>query len=759
MKIIKFLSLVFVLLFICLLFLINGFETSSLNKIIKAQVESKIPNSQINFDNTRISLGVDSFSVVVKLNNPEFLYKKNKINIRDIKVDIDLFSALQKKYKVKSAYLELDRTKMIAIASLAKELDAGSYAVIANKFLEGSLEGHANINFENLKDISFDGILKNTTIQIYENFPYATEVGAELKYKNSVLEVLIDRGKLADLDIRQSNITLDHKNPEELSVSTKIFIKGKIDYLTKLKEFKILTENIFPAGVENLKGDLNIDILLSAALDKEFSIKNIKSNSKIRTINGSFDYSFAKDKIKKDRVLITQFNSSSDLLDKNLTTKGSFLLNDKPVNFSFSKKVDSKNFQSSFSGSLNTSDVEPFFKTKLIKGLVDFKFNISNQQGYNVFDASLNLDKAVVELQNINYKKEENNKANLDFVFDNKSKQVTNVSKLNYVSKDSKINFSNLVLNQDYKIENFKQINIKTPKNSLTISKNKNLVSVNGSSLDLTEFVKSLTDRNDHEENISAKFNSNVKLNIKKVYIGEDTLNELVSSSTIRNGDYEFLNAFGSFSNNETASIQISRNKKNNLETSLSSDRSRPFLSGLGFAKGFSNGKLSFISEKMDKNTSHAKITLTNFYIKEMPILANLLSLTSFTGIVDTLTGKGVFFDKSYLEYEIKDKILTIKDAYGTGDSLGYTLEGKINPDGFVSIDGNLVPAYLVNDIIRKIPILGKVITGKQGDGVFGASFKIKGQPDALKTTVNPIRTLTPRFIQRFFDLFREGSK
>ena len=362
-------------------------------------------------------------------------------------------------------------------------------------------------------------------------------------------------------------------------------------------------------------------------------------------------------------------------------------------------------------------------------------------------------------MQNINYKKEANSKANLDFVFDNKSKQVTNVSKLNYVSKDSKINFSNLVLNQDYQIENFKQINIKTPKNSLTISKNKNLVSVNGSSLDLTEYVKSLTDRNDHEESISAKFNSNVKLNIKKVYIGEDALNDVVLSSTIRNGDYEFLNAFGSFSNNETASIQISRNKKNNLETSLSSDRSRPFLSGLGFAKGFSNGKLSFISEKMDKNTSHAKITLTNFYIKEMPILANLLSLTSFTGIVDTLTGKGVFFDKSYLEYEIKDKILTIKDAYGTGDSLGYTLEGKINSDGFVSIDGNLVPAYLVNDIIRKIPILGKVITGKQGDGVFGASFKIKGQPDALKTTVNPIRTLTPRFIQRFFDLFREGSK
>ena len=135
------------------------------------------------------------------------------------------------------------------------------------------------------------------------------------------------------------------------------------------------------------------------------------------------------------------------------------------------------------------------------------------------------------------------------------------------------------------------------------------------------------------------------------------------------------------------------------------------------------------------------------------------MSLTSFTGIIDILSGKGVFFKKSYLEFEKKDGILNIKDSYGTGDSLGYTLEGQINEDGFVSISGNLVPAYLVNDIIRQIPLVGKIITGKQGDGIFGASFKIKGQPNSLKTTVNPIRTLTPRLVQRFFDLFKRDVK
>ena len=37
----------------------------------------------------------------------------------------------------------------------------------------------------------------------------------------------------------------------------------------------------------------------------------------------------------------------------------------------------------------------------------------------------------------------------------------------------------------------------------------------------------------------------------------------------------------------------------------------------------------------------------------------------------------------------------------------------------------------------------------KKLEKVFGFSFKIKGLPDNLKTTVNPVKTLAPRFITR----------
>ena len=49
--------------------------------------------------------------------------------------------------------------------------------------------------------------------------------------------------------------------------------------------------------------------------------------------------------------------------------------------------------------------------------------------------------------------------------------------------------------------------------------------------------------------------------------------------------------------------------------------------------------------------------------------------------------------------------------------------------------------------------MVGKILVGsKVGEGVFGVSFKMKGPPKNIKTTVNPIKTLTPRFITRMLD-------
>ena len=45
--------------------------------------------------------------------------------------------------------------------------------------------------------------------------------------------------------------------------------------------------------------------------------------------------------------------------------------------------------------------------------------------------------------------------------------------------------------------------------------------------------------------------------------------------------------------------------------------------------------------------------------------------------------------------------------------------------------------------MISRIPVLGDIIIPKEiGEGLFGISFKMKGPPNQIKTTINPIRNI-----------------
>ena len=66
---------------------------------------------------------------------------------------------------------------------------------------------------------------------------------------------------------------------------------------------------------------------------------------------------------------------------------------------------------------------------------------------------------------------------------------------------------------------------------------------------------------------------------------------------------------------------------------------------------------------------------------------------------------------------------------------------------------GTLVPAKTLNNLISKIPVIGNIVIPKEvGEGLFGISFKMKGPPGNIKTTINPIKTITPRFIQKIIE-------
>ena len=139
-----------------------------------------------------------------------------------------------------------------------------------------------------------------------------------------------------------------------------------------------------------------------------------------------------------------------------------------------------------------------------------------------------------------------------------------------------------------------------------------------------------------------------------------------------------------------------------------------------------------------------------------MPVLAKILTLASLQGIADLLTGEGIRFDEFEMDFKTKNNLTKIEEIYAIGPSISIMMDGYIEKDEITSLRGTLVPATTINKTIAKIPLLGDLLVGnKMGEGVFGVSFKIKGPPNNLKSTVNPIKTLTPRFITRTIETLK----
>ena len=132
--------------------------------------------------------------------------------------------------------------------------------------------------------------------------------------------------------------------------------------------------------------------------------------------------------------------------------------------------------------------------------------------------------------------------------------------------------------------------------------------------------------------------------------------------------------------------------------------------------------------------------------------MVKLLSLADLGGLADLAEGEGLSFDILEINLEKKGDFTKLNEILALGPSISVLMEGYQNSD-ITSLRGTLVPAKTLNKIISKIPVIGDIVIPKEaGEGLFGISFKMKGPPGKIKTTINPIRTVTPRFIQKIID-------
>ncbi len=716
-----------------------GLETKRFNQVIKDKISETNSKIDIELNKVKIILNLSNFTVGIKTKNPNIIFENKKIRLEKIRSDFSIGSIFKKEFALKNAKITTKENSLKDIIKIGRIYKNTPQLSIFNKMVkQGLIIADIDLSFDDkgklTNNFKVNGSIRDAKIRLLNEKSINN-----ISFNFNIIDkqYLLEKGKIEyeKLNLHSKKIKVNNKEQYFLFEGDISSTKSLVDLNLLTAIFKNNLENIGINNLENI-GINNVNFgsenNFSFRLEKKFKISNFKNNSKIDL--QKLTYKKRSNTLKK---YIPNYNDSVELIDHKVElfiSKNELLIKGNG-NFSIDEKIDKINYE------VKSNDNKYNFKSQIEVNNIPLQIKLLNYTKKESKNALINIEGS--------YKK------NQDIYFKNiLLKEFKNIFKIDGLS-----------LSQNYKINSIEEIyldflNDNEKKNKVSFKRNKKNYELSGKIFDGTNLVNQILE-SDSEENVFYRlndFNSVVKITLNKVFIDDSNyLNNFNGSLKFNKSNLKNLNLSASFSDNKKLTFTIKTDQNNQKITTLFSEHAKPLVKKYKFIKGFEEGYLDFYSIKK-KNISRSNLKINDFKLKELPALTKILTLASLQGIADLLTGEGIRFNKFEMKFRNEKKIMTIDEIYAIGPAISIMMDGYVQNDELISLRGTLVPATTLNKVIGSIPFLGDILVGKKtGEGVFGVSFKIKGPPKKLKTTVNPIKTLTPRFITRTLEKIKKN--
>mgnify|MGYP001280440698 CR=1 FL=1 len=702
-----------------------GLKTERFNDLIVSKIREVDPNLNLKINQVSVKLNLLSLVINLKTLGTDLIYKNRIIELENIKSQILLKSVIKNRFALSEIMISTKSIPIKNLISLIRSIKNDPKLLFAEKFIEnGYIIADLKFEFNKLgnikKNFKINGLVNNAQLSLTKN---------KITKLNFIFQITDKELNFEDVRLLLNNKSLSIPELRAKKQKNKFFFIGKLK-----------NQNL------NFKKDE-----ISEIIDNKF----LNSNFNNITFNSNSEFTFNIDeKFKIKDLDIKSLINVEKLEMNNFLGKNSFLPKIK-------KEIIFENQKIKLSYYKNKIDIIGSGNLFLQDNLDNINYEIICNKDNYLFNVNLKINDNPFTIDFINFEK--NIKNNLDFKIKGTFKKNTlRFDQITLSENENILSVENLSLSNDFKIEEIKNIRLSyedkaKQKNDLEFKKDKKKYIIIGDSFNADKLITDLlkSKKNDKKNFLS----KNLKLNIdiKKVFLDQNsTVNNLKGNISFVDNEIIELNLDSEFLNKKNMKFTI---KKNNDEkiTTLFSNEAKPLVDRYKFIKGFSEGVLDFYSVKKNNETK-STIKIYDFKLKELPALTKVLTLASLQGIADLLSGEGIRFNEFEMNFSNEKDLMTIDEIYAIGPAISVLVEGYIEKDNLISLRGTLVPATTINKTISSIPLIGDILVGKKvGEGVFGVSFKIKGPPGNLETTVNPIKTLTPRFITRTLEKIKKN--
>ena len=612
-----------------------------------------------------------------------------------------------------------------------------------------------------------------------ENF-YTSIKNPRINFDKEEMRIIVDGENFNIFSIDEKKIS-EFKNLKVYINFLPLITKRKL-VTNKIEMFegKIESSSVFsePLIINSIDLEGNLDLG-----DKEIIIDKFSTSIKEDFYQGTANLNlkdFKADgvltKLLRKKIFYNLDLNSENMkfsLDKNsFSIEGNATLGETDVLLKGKKNyIDLSKFVSkySLSGKIDENAIEKSFELKAtpyIKGPIDFNASyFIFKDNKERIKTSNNLKDVELKIPALNITKYKGTEATADIDFNFSNKKLKEIKIINYKQENKEM--KGLVkLSKEFKPYKSLELDLKNngKKTSIKIIKNKNLntLDLKGDYLDFSETLKETLIEEQKEDSFLVKLQP-VKINLeaKEILVGEEkSIYKVDAILKYENKLFKEAKVYSKLKDEKEFSLTISP-KENSRELVINSNDAGLFLRTFSINKSGKEGEFVLHGEYDDTKETHpltSSVTIRSMRLIKAPTLAKILNLASI-GIVSALSGEGILINKLKSEFVLEKGVLNLNKYEAYGPDVGFSNQGNIYlRKKEVDLEGAIIPMVTLNKIIGSIPVLGKILTNER-KGIWSFVYTIKGDLDEPEVRVNPIKTITPGFIQKFFSVFKTDKK
>jgi hypothetical protein len=185
-------------------------------------------------------------------------------------------------------------------------------------------------------------------------------------------------------------------------------------------------------------------------------------------------------------------------------------------------------------------------------------------------------------------------------------------------------------------------------------------------------------------------------------------------------------------------------------------------LAALDITDQIRGGRLDLTGSYDDTRADHllsGTAEITEFGVRDAPVVAKLLQAVTLVGAFEAFSGPDLRFSRLVGPFRYRGDLIELADARVFSASLGLTIKGRIDMvRRLFDLQGTVVPAYFLNSLLGRVPVIGRLVSPETGGGLFAMNYTVTGGFDDPSVRVNPLSAVAPGFLRGLFEGLPGGT-